>query len=499
MADIAIQQLSTLGQPLVSPNEPVVTQDAVQKLTDAYHQGFITTNDILEHTGALATQKGVTQQKLLEETVAPEAVEARKQQQVLAGDKAKKDRADLLSKDFIDAYLKYNLPLKKTDGSPDYQGMAEVGQKYADYERTMAYAKMGTTGTPQQYIDEQGRQRTRILNAFGEDITQVPGKKNAALEHYQKLHREASKFLLQNDNEPEVPEGKEAPQISVSPRVAETTSAPVVVPATQPEATGVFPIVMPGTPAGLGPQVAMPPAAGPKLTIAPTANGGHSITVEPKPAASAVAAVPSVQPSASYGGEGFISGYTPGTLSSPKEIVENLRGQETYKNWAEKAPKINQFRQIVSSYAHEKPGDVTTQKDLALATTALMLAMPGGGGSRGMPEGRYRTIEEMQPLIEQVFHFVPKFLKKEAFTPETRQRIIEEANRSVVGLESGAASSVKNAVGLFSGAGLPPEKFLTEDERRLASSAAAPAGEGAGAAAQDITLSNGRKIRVVQR
>lgn len=503
------QALSTLGQPLVSPMAPVVTQDAVQKLADAYHQGFITTNDILEHTGALALKKGQTQEQLLTETLAPEAVQARKEQMVLSGEKAQREREDLLSKNFIDTYLKYNLPLKKADGTPDYSGMAEVGQKYADQERILQYAQMGVTGTPREMI-EGGRKVVRMYNAFGEDITNVPGKTNKALEHYQKLLRDARSYLLQNEDEPEVPEGKDASQIQVSPKAVEAPAAPAAVVPTVPAAPAVAPVVEPFTPPAITPVVpiaraipGVPSVANmgfesPAVAPVHVETANHSITVAPKVApVPAVAPAPVVTAPQAYRGEGYVAGFEPGSLNSPKEIVDNLRSQETYKNWAEKTPTISRFRQIVASYANEKPGEVTTQKDLALATTALMLSMPGGGGSRGMPEMRARNIEEMQPLIEQVFHFVPKFLKKEAFTPETRQRIIEEATRAANGLESSAASSVKNAVSLFARSGQSPDQFLTEDERRLVTS---PGGSPAGSsgASYEATTRSGRKILVGQ-
>jgi hypothetical protein len=150
---------------------PAATPSAVAQLADAFRQGFITTNDIMEHTGGTALARGLVEKKKM----------AAEQQ--LLGEKAKGERETALTKDFVGAYLKYNLPLKKANGTPDYSGMAEVGQKYADMERTLAYAKGGMTGTPVKRVDPKtGQEYAVSINAFGEDVTESPGQKNAALE-----------------------------------------------------------------------------------------------------------------------------------------------------------------------------------------------------------------------------------------------------------------------------------------------------------------------------
>lgn len=234
--DVQPKSLSTLGQPLVGDVMPVVTGSAVGQLQDAFAKGLITPLDIQQRMTQLGISKSQSQveaqkarlgEQQLKESLDPEAVAARAAQLKLEKEKAIAGSETLLSKDFVSAYMRYNLPLKKEDGSYDYTGMAEVGQKYADMERIATYAEKGLTGKPVSSLDSKGRTVTRVYNEFGEDITTVPDKVNPVVRDYQNMLRKARSFLLQNDNEPSVAEGKTPSGIEVSPKHVE--AGPIVV------------------------------------------------------------------------------------------------------------------------------------------------------------------------------------------------------------------------------------------------------------------------------
>lgn len=491
IADVQPKQISSLGQPLVTTAAPVVTPSVMTEFVNAFRTGVITANDIADRFSPEAQAK----HQLAKELVTPEAVESRKQVQKAITEKARVEHETSLSKDFIDAYTRYNLPLKKADGTPDYTGMAEVGQKYADMERTLKYSELGLKGTPVQSLDAHGKQITRFINAFGEDITEVPGKVNPALKEYQNMARKARGFLLQNDNEPEVPEGGTPPVIEVTPKqavAAAAAAAPAIEPTDpfSPESTGVFPQLMPGTPSGLF-QPATPPPAGPKITIEPTAGGAPKVVID--------SASPSVVPktaapeSAVYGGEGLVTGR--GDFD-PDKYVSDVRGSGLYKNWEEKSPFIGELRGIVKKYESLPPGSITTQNDIALATTALMLATPGASaGGRGMEGMRITKLEEAQPLLEQLYGIKGHLLKEHKFEEGTRKRIIEAAERKAQIFEEQGRSAVKSAEERLKLKGYNPTEFLFGSEQQLLSSVAPGTVEGqVGARVNTIRLPSGRVV-----
>ena len=65
------------AQPLVtSPDRSITDQDAVAKMADAFRQGFITTQDIMQNVGMTGPRKKAELQQL-SEYVNPEMIQAR--------------------------------------------------------------------------------------------------------------------------------------------------------------------------------------------------------------------------------------------------------------------------------------------------------------------------------------------------------------------------------------------------------------------------------------
>jgi hypothetical protein len=498
---------------------PAATISAVEQLANAYRQGFITTSDILD---APARRKKLDAEAMLaSEQVDPLAIEARQEATRLAGETARGARETALTKDFVGAYLKYNLPLKKADGTPDYSGMAEVGQKYGDMERTLAYAKAGMTGTPTPRIDEKtGRTYSVMLNAYGEDVTDSPGQKNAALEHYRKLFRKASSFLIQNDNEPDIPEDGTAPIIRVSPKDAAPGPDPAPVPAAavtpvqrlaaapvppspavvQQATAGITPVVgvaggtIQGLPSagavwtGGTPQVFAAQPAAPKVVIQPTATG-QSVTVEPAAAPVAEAAKPEVY----VPGTGVLSGMGD---YKPDAAIKDARATELYKNWSEKSGSIAGFRTLVKNYQSLPKGSVTTQNDLALANSAMQIAAMGssGGSPRGMGQ-ELKRIEESIPIIERILDLPDIVLQRDKFPEGVRERLIQVTEQKAREIESLAGDVIKTTGAQLKQRGYDPMEYLFDAEKQLLGQPARAAGGGAG---RTITLPSGRRVVVSQ-
>jgi hypothetical protein len=539
------QGLSTLGQPMVSPLAPVVTQDAVQKLVDAYHQGFVTTNDILEHTGALAQAKGQSALDLLK--ITPDIVEAQKAQANLNTAKARAEiglipgttdltraktaaELGLLPEDVAlkskktateSATLDYGPLLAKAaeygnprtytadaDGKPvwNVQADAALGAKYLQYENV---AKWATTGlTPRKpegetvYDPVLGRNVIVHKNAFGEIIDAgTPGNPNKIYDEYQNHLRDARKFLLSGDNTgwhsdklvvPASHEGSAAAAIEGKPTVTPAPATP------SPVADFVAASGLPAASAEALIRAHMPvvtPAPAAQTTVTQHPDGAVSTTVTPGAQPVINPGIPGEQPV--VGPRQSLQSSIPGAVVPPLPdailaIPEKTRTMELYKNWAEKAPTIARFRATQAAYTG-KPDQVTNQLDLDLAQQALLLASASTSGrGANAKENSIKSLEDAQPFLEQAFGIKAKIMRTRRFEPETRQRIIDAANRSVQALEHNARGAVKTGRDLMSQYGADPVDYFTPDELALingGASSGAPQGVG-----QTFTLPSGRKV-----
>lgn len=465
---------------------PAATPSAVAQLADAFRQGFITTNDIMEHTGSNALTRGLVEKKkmaaeqqLLGEQMDPLAIEARQEATRLTGEKAKGERETALTKDFVGAYLKYNLPLKKADGTPDYSGMAEVGQKYADMERTLAYAKAGMTGTPVERLDPKTGQKYVVYkNAYNEDITEPSdGSKNATLEHYRKLFRKSSSFLIQNDNEPDIPEGGTAPIISVSPKALQDEAASPMISSLHPEITAGVPTGAPTveeinravqseidpasrvTPlVGIAQPIPGMPQPAPKVVVEPTATG-TAVTVQ------APQAAPVEKPAVYVPGTGVLTGM--GDFK-PAEVVKDAKSTELYKNWAERSAAIDAFRAVKQFYAANPNDEVTGQNDKDLLTTATQIAsMSSSGGSGRAMMNEIKLVEAKIPTWDRIKDAPDIVLNRNLFPKPVRDRIISMVERHIKGIESLAGGALKTASDELIARGMDPAKYFSPAERAL--------------------------------
>jgi hypothetical protein len=315
-------------------------------------------------------------------------------------------------------------------------------------------------------MDAKGRPVTTFINAFGEDITPAPGKVNRALQEYQNMARKARIFLLQNDKEPEVPEGGTPPVIEVSPKAITESSMAAAGRALTPETTGVFPQVMPKTPPGLFQPVV----------------DAHKISVEPS------------APPSMYAGEGMVTGKS---SFDPGKAISDVRGTEIYKNWAEKTPAIDGFRAAIRGYQNAPEEKITTQRDIDLANLAMQIAAPGQtAGGVGMRAYQIQRIEESIPLLERLLDLPDVVLKRNKFPPDTRARIIAVTQQKIKALEDSGRSAVASLAGQLKSQDYDPEEYLFDPEKKLITGATSAAAASGGAAApvqsKTIRLPSGR-------
>lgn len=519
---------------MVGQVEPAATPSAVAQLADAFRQGFITTNDMMAHTGGNALARGLverkkiaTEEQLLKEQMDPVAIDARNEAMRSVGAKAKQERETQLTKQFVDEWLVDNLPLYNADGTPDNKGMAVGGQARVQSKRALAYAQAGMVGKPVTRVDKYGNEYTDYYNAYGEKVTEEPGKPNPTLEHYRKIFRKESAFLIKNNDEPgnDVPEGKKPSDYRVPSVLAESkapqdeaaapmvTALPPVVPAVVPvepspaviqrATAGVTPVagvaggVIPGLPSvgatwsGGTPQVfASQPA--PKVIVEPTA-AGPAVTVQPT-------AAPEAPGPLSYDPNmGILTKVAP---FDKQAFMKDFRGAAQYQNWTDKIRSIDSARSTARAYDALPKGSVTTHLDVDLANAALQLSAQGtSAGGRSMQEFQVKRLEDAIPLLERIPDLAGHILGTDKFPKEVRDRIIASNERKAQELESRAADVVRAAQrGLLERRIDPGDTFFDSEKQLLQQAPAAGAGASTGGyLTPEFSLPSGRKLRPRQQ
>ena len=260
-----LQPLSTLGQPLTGEVQPAATLSAVEQLVDAYHKGFITSNDILAHSGQLAAAQNKSALDLLK--ISPDLIEAKKSEANLAAAQSKaqlgllpqatdlaqaqtvKAKAAINDQSSLDEYHSAGLPTIYTaDGAADNAAMAREGGLRLQAKQQLMFSTQGLVAARViPVIDEKTNKPRQVwLNAMGQDVTPPYGdyEGGEAYQHFAEMQREAQQVLF----------GQPNLKTSGVPLEQQPSAAPIVVPTTTPSAPSA-PAVMPFDFAGPGDRV----------------------------------------------------------------------------------------------------------------------------------------------------------------------------------------------------------------------------------------------------
>jgi hypothetical protein len=410
------------AQPLVTPLQPVVTPSAVSALTDAFRQGFITSKDVFDTIGPVGQAKKKAELTGLDEFTSPDALAARKatlqaqaaQAQLaqatasantglvqptadLQAANIQKQKEEVLSKNAIDAWTQWNLPIYNEDGTPNYDAMKQAGMKYVRANSMLSYANQGLTGQRVETKDPKtGQPKYIILNSMGQDVS----PDTADHKHYSDMRREAWNLFM---SEPDIPE---APK---------------------------------------------PAANGASAPAAPAAPAASKPLITPNAASSSASAAPVIQP-----WQGISAGPVPGT--TVPEVMATAGQDPTYTGWKEKVNAIGKFHDaatqidapINSEYERAKLGPINLPvmrtRDLALVSAMRQLATPTVSSSvRGAPEFQMKEFEEELPKVEALLNAPGKIAGTSELTPELRTRLIRLGNTYVKNLETHALPPIQRA------------------------------------------------------
>jgi hypothetical protein len=530
MAGIADVQPKSIGQVNITPVSPAVlpgpagsgVSETLPQAFEAYSNMF---NRIKDKPLIDIQRQNAMQQAQIAQQNAPAVGQAQQAAAQLATAQAEQQKSTLNTGDLIKKhYQYYGATIPGADGKPDYDAMAHSGLAASQAEARLAYAQAGLQRQPPVTYFENGVQHTRFLNALGDDITPNPdGSPSKTLQRYQQMRTDAFEQLHSPPDypsnlpasfapKPDTEAGDAAPpQFHAPDSAAPVIPAPVVMPLTPPASPGEARAALVNAGALSGNAAAqisdadvtpawesyaahvaqlpvVQPAAAQPVTVS---TPSHTVTVAPRTAAPAAApSVSSISPDGS-----LVTGYAPGF--SPPEIVKSLRESEIYKNWAEKSAVMGRFRAAAGSYTGA-PGEITTQKDIALANAALQLQAPGGGGSggRGAPELRVNSLEEAQPLLEQAYGIKAKILKTRKFEEGTRNRLIELGKQSIQALEDPARGAVQTAAAQLQRSQAFPEQHLFPYELGLLKGGPAAPSAGAASYGPPVKTLDGRTVRM---
>lgn len=430
------------AQPLVAPlDSSVVGPQAVSQLVDAFRQGAITSQDIVDHIGSVAQAKKRALLEELGEYVRPEAIQSRMAQVGAQGAQANLATAQaqagqellpsqtlaaknqtLLSQynpadqEAINAFGAFNQTPRKSDGTYDYDSIVSHGYDYKGAFNMLQVAQKGMqVGNIISGVDAKGQPTKTILDGFGQPRTPESVAKYSKM--YQQAFDEAYRIRQTKD--------EDGPVSSTTP--TEANPRPVIEPATSPAPAAATPAVAPA---------AAPTAAGAAPTVSPL-NDVQQATIPGGP----------------------IPGYT------PKDIDDRLMQSPGYKEWAATASDVNTFRQL-STLPDEQANSLfgtRAEADRALAISVLGMLM--GGSSGGAPRQVSTVWDDMvekQPLPAKVKESWRLLLGKEALTSDLRKDLVTVGNLAAREKESRGWGALQSAVVKAKQSGMGPSDILTD-------------------------------------
>lgn len=429
--------------PLVAPADTsVVGTPAVQALSDAYRNGWITADDIARRTRAEPVEKAQAQAatQQAQEFVMPTAVQAR--QTALQAESAKNQlitaqagvqlpevqavgAAGPFAGPMIQAYYQY-APLFGIDPTNDGLDIHQKAAAGAHMSTTMARIGYAHTllkpTTSIKSVNDQGQAVEKQLNAMGADVSQGSP--------------------LQQQLQTTIDQGYG--QIFGSPG---GTTGPVVAPAATPSgqpSVSVQPATDQSAPASTTPS-----------TPAPSVSGVVGAFSNAAPATASAVMQGSPTPVGTYTPIGTVTG----PAITPKDMAEEARKRDSVKDWDKSKPFYNSMvgaANRINSFTPEqqRSGKVNlNEPDIALVSNFIKLYDP----SAVVREFKWDKIADNQKRTDMIKNVAAVLNKTGAFTPETRQELIKEGVEMYRGKEKAAADSYASV----------PSNVLMRDEAKL--------------------------------
>lgn len=452
---------------LIGNATPVVEPRAVSALTDAFRSGAVTAQDIIDRAGELGKMKKKAELQILKEHLSPEAVAARQAATQAAGAQATLTGAQAgaatplvepqagIAKTQLDQaaaeqlygpgsvqsfhqlapYVpEYKSPPTKPDGSPDFATMAQEGGHLQNVFMTRGIAAEHLKVIrSEEGVNQFGQKTRRDINAFNEDIS--PG--SPALEQWSKAAQTPFTFRTWKPGT----------------AITGATSTPVQ-PVTPPAP------VQPKTLYGADAQNA---------ANAAEASAAGSSTPSPAPVVAPAASPTPERPSvgAYTPGQGIVTG--PGEVPTAEKIMDNVRKNESYKEWEKSLPYFESMKAAADAYnkipieEQRKGSENLNLRDLQLAESVIKLYDPQGV----VRQFKWDKIEQHQPWPEIVKNIISQAVRTGSLTPETRQLLIQTGYDNVIGREKSLIPNLQQAAQTAADYRIPLAHVLNPKEQEL--------------------------------
>jgi hypothetical protein len=492
---------------LIGNASPVVEPRAVSAMADAFRSGAITAQDIIDRAGELGKTKKKAELQILKEHLSPEAIAARQAATQAAGAQATLSGAQAgaatplvepqagIAKTQLDQaaaeqlygpgsvqafhqlapYVpEYKSPPTKPDGSPDFATMAQEGGHLQNVFMTRGIAAEHLKVIrSEEGVNQFGQKTRRDINAFNEDVS--PG--SPALEQWHKAAQTPFTFRTWRPGT-----SITAPTASVQP-VQPTTP---VIPAA--------PTTIYGADAQRAADQAAQASAGGTMAVAP-------VVTPVIPSLSERPVVGAYTP-----GQGIVT--SPGEVPTADKIMENVRKNESYKEWEKALPYFESMKAAADAYnkipieEQRKGSQNLNLRDLQLAESVIKLYDPQGV----VRQFKWDKIEQHQPWPEIVKNVISQAVRTGSLTPETRQLLIQTGYDNVIGREKSLIPNLQQAAETAKDYRIPLAHVLNPKEiELLEGKITAPyipmqQRQGAGQTqetgwGQTVTLSNGMMVR----
>jgi len=511
------QLINVPQTPLVTPAAPSAAvpsgQAAVDAMVNAFRQGQITSEDLVDRFGMagraktqLATAQAEAALPLVEPTAQlQQAKTAAELAQTNWGQSSLKTAQETMGW-FGDSIENYKLP----NGQTDFQKLAKVGaQRTAQLAQVDSWANMLKPVSTRTIKLGDGTEKVQYLNSLNQDVT-PPSDGYDGSEQYWHYITQLQAYMPSEHPLGRIYPMKYDPTLKkYDPRNSTASPAPhptgaVVPPAVQTNPLGLGPYPeynqVTGEVRGVtqeSPQVgkmraelinqgktsqevdAMTPeqvvASSPVASVISAAAGSTPAQPAITPIASPVqAATPVIMPRPVPGTGGITITYALQTVFTAEKIREGLLKESPYKNWQETIPYATTFetnaRQVKSLTPEQQRNTNMNVTDLGLAESIIKMYDPTGT----IREFKWEKFEKNQPLASRLKNWQSELLKNGTFTPETRSELIRMGEDVIKGREDAAKPFIHKALAqVQSNPRIDPATVFTSEDDRVAASRAA--------------------------
>lgn len=499
-ADVTPVSVGASAQPLVSSMDMSATSSpAIQNLTNAFQQGFINADDVIQRIGPVAQAKKKALLEELGEYVSPEQIEARKQAALSSAQTSQLGGAQASS------LLAAGVP----------QAQAQTTAQIAAKSYAEGIFGKGSTDLYATAADRFGLEPVPKLANGQPDYVKM-GRRGAAIQNYQYYNQalipDPSKGTFQDVKHPGAVFAFSQAGIPLTPE--NITKYSKMRDAFEKELSGFAeedqpepsePLVSAKTPMAESPAVSTPAndavraTAVQKYGVSPAQAGGMSdrdlLTIQK------LESQPQTRPEIQPVSQPQVATAPQAAFYPSKDVREEvaksqdlLKTDARYTDWSKKAAVLDQFDKSTANY--EKgisgtPGETYGTDDLNAFDKQLihnvgMMILPQDATGITRFEGRLEEHEMTRKSWPQIIKNVPEIvLKTGTLTPLQRQHLIDFGQQRSAALKRQAGDAVQGQVSRMQSAfpGMTPEVAIPDvSQRALISGApsASPPGSAAG-------------------